>query len=197
VALRRDQLPLAQQLIEQALALRREAHDSAGVLDAEISLANVLLERGPARRGSDGDRRAVRCDQPAAEQGARAAAVRARILREQGRAAEGRKILAAARQLSTEGFSAATAVALDLEDGRLLAALGDASTAARRVRDVATREKMHGLLAFELEAELVRWTIERADRAAVMDLVRRARTAKFNLIARKAEMILGGPVSSF
>ncbi|HEV8410844.1 MAG TPA: protein kinase, partial [Gemmatimonadaceae bacterium] len=157
VALRRDQLPLAQQLIEQALALRREAHDSAGVLDAEISLANVLLERGQ----HDGAATAIEGLSDATntppEQGARAAAVRARILREQGRAAEGRKILAAARQLSTEGFSAATAVALDLEDGRLLAALGDASTAARRVRDVATREKMHGLLAFELEAELVRW----------------------------------------
>jgi hypothetical protein len=91
---------------------------------------------------------------------------------------------------STEGFSAATAVALDLEDARLMAAMGNPAAAARKAGEVAARERMRGLLAFQLEAELVAAGISRADRAAAMELARRARAAKFNLIARKADTLL-------
>src|SRR6185436_681387 len=103
--------------------------------------------------------------------------------------AEGRNVLSAAMKRSTEGFGAATAVALELEDARLLAAMGNPTLAARKAADVAARERKRGLVAFQLEAELAAAAIAPADRAAAMDLARRSRAAKFNLIARKAEMI--------
>jgi tRNA A-37 threonylcarbamoyl transferase component Bud32/tetratricopeptide (TPR) repeat protein/TolB-like protein len=190
VALRRDQLPLAQQLIEQTLALRRQTRDAAGALDAQISLANILLERGQVGAAADVIKGFSESADTAPEQGARAAIVRARMLREQGNAAEGRKVLSSATKRSTEGFSAATAVALDLEDARLMAAMGNPAAAARKAGEVAARERMRGLLAFQLEAELVAAGISRADRAAAMELARRARAAKFNLIARKADTLL-------
>jgi tRNA A-37 threonylcarbamoyl transferase component Bud32/tetratricopeptide (TPR) repeat protein/TolB-like protein len=190
VALRRDQLPLAQQLIEQTLALRRQTRDTAGVLDAQISLANILLERGQIDAAAGVIKGFSESPDAAPEQSARAAVVRARMLREQGQPAEGRKVLSSATKRSTEGFSAATAVALDLEDARLLAAIGNATAAARKAGEVAARERKRGLLAFQLEAELVAADVARGDRDIIMDLVRRARAAKFNLIARKGETLL-------
>ena len=189
VALRRDQLPLAQQLIEQTVALRRQTRDTAGVLDAQISLANILLERGQVEAAADVIKGFAESADTPPEQGARAAVVRARMLREQGHAAEGRTVLSAAMKRSTEGFSAATAVALDLEDARLLAATGNPTVAARKAGEVAARERMRGLLAFELEAQLVASEI-RGDRVAATELARRARAAGFNLIARKAEVFV-------
>jgi tetratricopeptide (TPR) repeat protein len=114
VAMRRDQLPLAQQLIEQALALRRETRDASGVLDAEITLITVLLERAQidvAVTTLDGLSDALKTAPP--EQAARAAIVRARMLREQGRAADGRQLLKSVMERSAEGYSAATGVAGD------------------------------------------------------------------------------------
>jgi hypothetical protein len=111
------------------------------------------------------------------------------MLREQGHAAEGRKVLSSAMKRSSEGFSAATTVALDLEDARLLAAVGNPTAAARKADEVAARERMRGLLAFQLEAELVKAGIPR-NPTAISELARRARAAKFNLIARKADTLL-------
>jgi len=195
VALRRDQLPLAQQLIEQTLTLRRQTGDAAAVLDAQISLANILLERGQVDAAASVIKGFSESSDTAPEQGARAAVVRARMLREQGQAAEGRRVLVSAMKRSTEGFSAATALALDLEDARLLAAMGDRAAAARKAADVAVRQRKRGLLAFQLEAELVAAEIRRSDRTAITDLARRARAARFDLIARKAEMILSARIS--
>jgi len=195
VALRRDQLPLAQQLIEQTLTLRRQTGDAAAVLDAQISLANILLERGQVDAAASVIKGFSESSDTAPEQGARAAVVRARMLREQGQAAEGRRVLFSAMKRSTEGFSAATALALDLEDARLLAAMGDRAAAARKAADVAVRERKRGLLAFQLEAELVAAEIRRSDRTAITELARRARAARFDLVARKAEMILSARIS--
>jgi lipopolysaccharide biosynthesis regulator YciM len=195
IAVRRDQLPLAQQLIEQTLALRRQTRDAAGVLDAQISLANILLERGQVDAAADVIKNFSESPDTAPEQSARAAVVRARMLREQGRAAEGRKVLSSAMKQSTEGFSAATAVALDLEDARLLAALGNATAAARKAADVVARERKRGLVAFQLEAELVAAALGPGDRTAATELAKRARAAKFNLIARKAETLIPGGTS--
>jgi serine/threonine protein kinase/tetratricopeptide (TPR) repeat protein len=191
VALRRDQLPLAQEMIEKSLQLRTAINDIEGILDAEISLANVVFEREDITAASEVLRRiSDRIEHGAPEQVARAAVVRATLLTRQGRAREGRSVLSPILQRSAEGYGAATGVAIELEEARLFAALGDMSAAVAKASGVAVRARTRGLLAFELEADLVLATIKPIDQTSISRLIQRARAANFALIGRKAETLL-------
>jgi hypothetical protein len=90
---------------------------------------------------------------------------------------------------SVEGYSAATGVDLQLTEARLLAGEKQIGPALAKAAAVAQQARARGLLAFELQAILVRATIGQIDPTAIANLIRRARDAKLALIARQAESI--------
>ncbi len=190
VALRRDQLPLARQMAERAVQVCRDAADAARLLTAQTTLLNVLIESADLTAAStmlmDLD---SRVSQASAEQRARLALARARLSAARGDVIRAPATSAALPNRNSESYSAATTVMLELQDARTLAAAGNRSSAAEKVRNVATRMRSRNLVAFELEAELVLAEIRASDPRSLSSLIDRSRRAQFALVARKAESL--------
>jgi ATP/maltotriose-dependent transcriptional regulator MalT len=189
VAWRRDQLPLAQSQVERAAALSTEISDSEGLVDAEIQLAGILVERGNLAAASDTMARLETALQSASpESFARAAVLRATLSLSNGSLQAGRASIEEATRRSKEGYGAATSVALQLASARLQSAAGARTAGLAAAREVMDRSRMRGLLAFELEAGLAVAEISRDPRLAT-EVARRATSAKFALVARKASRL--------
>ena len=189
VSARRDQLPLAQSQVEKAVALRNELSDSEGLLDSEIRLAGILLERGnPAAAGQTIERLETPLTTAPPEVTANAAVLRATLSLRDGSFEVGRLAVEEAMRRSKEGYGAATAVALQLVSARLQGATGARTAGVAAAREVMNRSRMRGLLAFELEAGLAVAEIRR-DQQLANDIARRATSAKFALVARKASRL--------
>jgi hypothetical protein len=161
-----------------------EARDADGLPDARLRLAAVLAERGDLMRATD-MLHALRPDLSGSnvESVVRAAILDATLALGQGRVADARKALSAARTVADPGLGAG--VRLALTDARVLAEEGQIAAALAAAREVRDRMKIRQLLAYELEADLALVEI-RPDREAARRLASRAKDAGFLLIARKA-----------
>jgi tetratricopeptide (TPR) repeat protein len=188
------QLGVARRRYEDALALRKETGEKAGVLRSRLALAELSLEQG---RPKEAETAALEIAKEFQTQKAIPEEVSARVLLARSLLAQGKPAAAQPGIERTTRFAERTGnLSLRLRAAvaaaRVRAGLGDSAEAARNLNKTITEGNRAGLVLLEMQARLALGEVEatsgdRADgRARLVALEREARAKGLGLIASKA-----------